>query len=120
MRIRAVSFFSCLAEPENQLGYVPFVIMPSGLTCLILIPIVCFSPERLVERVAAQPLATDVVIDKVQKIPALLNVVHQLVEGERPLRFILTGSSARKLRRGASNLLAGCLTELHMPYACNR
>jgi predicted AAA+ superfamily ATPase len=67
-------------------------------------------PERLIERIAAQPLATDVV----QKVPALLDVVHQLVEGARPLRFILTGSSARKLRRGAANLLAGRLTELHM------
>jgi len=71
-------------------------------------------PERLAERVAGQPQAVDVVIDEVQKVPALLNVVHSLVEGERPLRFILTGSSARKLRRGAANLLAGRLTELPM------
>lgn len=71
-------------------------------------------PERLQERIAAQPLLTDVVIDEVQKVPALLDVVHQLVEGDRPLRFILTGSSARKLRRGAANLLAGRLTEQHM------
>lgn len=71
-------------------------------------------PERLQERIAAQPLVTDVVIDEVQKLPALLDVVHKLVEGDRPLRFILTGSSARKLRRGAANLLAGRLTELHM------
>lgn len=71
-------------------------------------------PERLQERIAAQPQITDVVIDEVQKVPALLDVVHKLVEGERPLRFILTGSSARKLRRGAANLLAGRLTELHM------
>ncbi len=71
-------------------------------------------PERLIERVAAQPLVTDVVIDEVQKVPALLDVVHKLIEGERPLRFILTGSSARKLRRGAANLLAGRLTELQM------
>lgn len=71
-------------------------------------------PERLQERIAAQPLATDIVIDEVQKVPALLDVVHKLVEGERRLRFVLTGSSARKLRRGAANLLAGRLTELHM------
>ena len=71
-------------------------------------------PERLMERVAAQPSVTDVVIDEVQKVPALLDVVHKLIEGERPLRFILTGSSARKLRRGAANLLAGRLTELQM------
>ena len=71
-------------------------------------------PERLLERIDAQPLITDVVIDEVQKVPAILDVVHKLVEGDRPLRFILTGSSARKLRRGAANLLAGRLTELHM------
>lgn len=71
-------------------------------------------PERLMERVAAQPLVTDVVIDEVQKVPALLDVVHKLIEGDRPMRFILTGSSARKLRRGAANLLAGRLTELQM------
>ena len=71
-------------------------------------------PERLVERVAAEPQAVNIVIDEVQKVPALLDVVHKLVEGDRPLRFVLTGSSARKLRRGAANLLAGRLTELHM------
>ena len=71
-------------------------------------------PERLQERIAAQPLVTDVVIDEVQKVPAILDAVHKLVEGDRPLRFILTGSSARKLRRGAANLLAGRLTELRM------
>jgi predicted AAA+ superfamily ATPase len=71
-------------------------------------------PERLLERIDAQPLITDVVIDEVQKVPAILDVVHKLVEGDRPLRFILTGSSARKLRRGAANLLAGRLTELHL------
>jgi predicted AAA+ superfamily ATPase len=71
-------------------------------------------PERLLERVAAQPQAVDVVIDEVQKVPALLDVVHKMIEGDRSLRFVLTGSSARKLRRGAANLLAGRLTELHM------
>ena len=71
-------------------------------------------PERLLERIAAQPHAVDVVIDEIQKVPALLDVIHHLVESNRPLRFILTGSSARKLRRGAANLLAGRLTALHM------
>jgi predicted AAA+ superfamily ATPase len=71
-------------------------------------------PERLRELVAGQPQATDVVIDEVQKAPALLDVVHSLVESERQLRFVLTGSSARKLRRGAWNLLAGRLTETNM------
>ena len=47
-----------------------------------------------------------VVIDEVQKAPAVLNEVHRLIE-EKRLRFILSGSSARKLRRGGTNLLAG-------------
>lgn len=45
-------------------------------------------------------------IDEVQKVPQLLNLVHKLIE-EKKLRFALTGSSARKLKRGGANLLAG-------------
>lgn len=47
-----------------------------------------------------------VVIDEIQKIPALLDEVHRLIE-EKKRKFLLTGSSARKLRRGGANLLAG-------------
>jgi predicted AAA+ superfamily ATPase len=47
-----------------------------------------------------------VVIDEVQRLPALLNEVHRLIE-ERRIRFLLTGSSARKLRGGGVNLLGG-------------
>jgi len=47
-----------------------------------------------------------VVIDEVQKIPALLDVVHNEIEKHK-IRFALSGSSARKLRRGGANLLAG-------------
>ena len=47
-----------------------------------------------------------VIIDEVQKIPALLNEIHRLIERKR-LKFILTGSSARSLRRKGVNLLAG-------------
>ncbi len=47
-----------------------------------------------------------VVVDEVQRLPNLLNEVHRLIE-TRGLRFALSGSSARKLRRGGSNLLAG-------------
>ena len=65
-------------------------------------------PERLRERVAASPDAECVVVDEIQKVPELLDVVHQIIEspGSSP-RFALTGSSARKLRRGGVNLLAG-------------
>lgn len=47
-----------------------------------------------------------VVIDEIQKVPSLLDEVHRLIE-RKGWRFILTGSSARKLRRGGVNLLAG-------------
>ncbi len=48
-----------------------------------------------------------VVIDEIQRLPGLLNEVHLLIERNKKLRFIMTGSSARKLKRGAANLLAG-------------
>jgi predicted AAA+ superfamily ATPase len=47
-----------------------------------------------------------VVVDEIQRVPVLLNYVHLLIE-ERGVRFALTGSSARKLKRGGANLLAG-------------
>ena len=47
-----------------------------------------------------------VVIDEIQRVPELLNEVHRLIE-ERGVRFLLTGSSARKLKRDGVNLLAG-------------
>ncbi len=47
-----------------------------------------------------------VVIDEIQKMPELLNEVHRWIESS-PIKFALTGSSARKLKRGAANLLAG-------------
>lgn len=64
-------------------------------------------PERLREVVRAAPEAEVVVIDEVQKLPALLDVVHLLIESKTAPRFVLTGSSARKLRQGGVNLLGG-------------
>jgi predicted AAA+ superfamily ATPase len=72
-------------------------------------------PERLRERIAAEPGVSTVVIDEVQKAPQLLDVVHSLVEERSDLRFVLTSSSARKLRHGAANLLAGRLVAAQMP-----
>lgn len=66
-------------------------------------------PSRLGERLAALPpqtLARPIVIDEVQKAPALLDEVHRLIES-RGLSFLLCGSSARKLRRAGVNLLGG-------------
>jgi predicted AAA+ superfamily ATPase len=54
-----------------------------------------------------------VVIDEVQKLPALLDEVHRLIEARR-FRFVLTGSSARKLRRSGTNLLAGRARTIEM------
>lgn len=54
-----------------------------------------------------------VVIDEIQKIPALLDVVHHLIENEK-IKFALTGSSARKLKRGGANLLAGRAFVYHL------
>ena len=58
-----------------------------------------------------------VVIDEIQKIPALLDEVHWLIENRR-LTFLLTGSSARKLRRGHANLLAGRARRREMRPLC--
>ena len=64
-------------------------------------------PERLRERVEAEPRKKRVVIDEVQKAPQLLDVVHGLIEAASPRPFVLTGSSARKLKRTGVDLLAG-------------
>ncbi len=67
-------------------------------------------PERLRELVLGNRDRRDVVIDEVQRAPELLHVVHDLLEQPNAPRFVLTGSSARKLRRGGVNLLAGRAT----------
>lgn len=48
-----------------------------------------------------------IIIDEIQKLPELLDEVHDLIESDKSLRFILTGSSARKLKRKGANLLGG-------------
>ncbi|MDX2054916.1 MAG: AAA family ATPase [Polyangiaceae bacterium] len=63
------------------------------------------TPEALRQSLTARD--TLVVIDEVQRLPELLNEVHLLIERNKRLRFVLTGSSARRLRRGGANLLAG-------------
>ncbi|MCY4040053.1 MAG: ATP-binding protein [Gammaproteobacteria bacterium] len=64
-------------------------------------------PERLREILDAAPRATHVVIDEIQRVPELLSVIHAVLEAPSPPTFVMTGSSARKLRRGAANLLGG-------------
>jgi uncharacterized protein len=72
-------------------------------------------PERLKEIVAAQPGSKTIVIDEMQKVPELLPVVHGLIEMKKGWKFILTGSSARKLKRKGVDMLGGraLLCSLH-------
>lgn len=71
-------------------------------------------PQSLVNIVEALPAhVTHVIIDEVQKIPKLLDVVHHLIETTSK-KFILTGSSARKLKHGGANLLAGRAFVYHL------
>lgn len=68
-------------------------------------------PERIYEVVRAHPQKRQIVIVEVQKVPALLDVVHKIIEEDRhkKRKFILTVSSARKLKRTDVDLLAGRL-----------
>lgn len=64
-------------------------------------------PERLRELIEGNSEKRVIVLDEIQKIPTLLTVVHQMIEEKRGYQFILTGSSARKLKRTGVDLLAG-------------
>ena len=71
-------------------------------------------PQVLSEQIEARPDPSGwVVIDEVQKVPKLLDIVHSQIESTGT-RFALTGSSARKLKRGAVNLLAGRAFVYHL------
>jgi predicted AAA+ superfamily ATPase len=71
-------------------------------------------PELLYKELSAlSPEVKTIIIDEIQKVPKLLDVVHRKIE-ESSLRFVLTGSSARKLKLGSANLLAGRAAVLHL------
>jgi uncharacterized protein len=71
-------------------------------------------PQLFAQELAARKSASEwVIIDEVQKVPELLDSVHQLIESTHQ-KFILSGSSARKLKRGAANLLAGRAFVYHL------
>jgi len=63
-------------------------------------------PGQLADELRALAPGSWVIIDEVQRLPELLNEVHRFIE-ERQLRFVLCGSSARKLKRSGVNLLGG-------------
>jgi predicted AAA+ superfamily ATPase len=61
---------------------------------------------------------TVVIIDEIQKLPELLDEVHRLIEADKSLRFVLTGSSAHKLRKAGVNLLGGRARMVHFHPIC--
>ncbi|MCI0693859.1 DUF4143 domain-containing protein [candidate division KSB1 bacterium] len=64
-------------------------------------------PERIVELVRGNPEKKVIIVDEVQKAPEILSAVHSLIEEKIKKTFVLTGSSARKLKRTGIDLLAG-------------
>ena len=71
-------------------------------------------PSALAQLIAPLRRGDWVVIDEIQRIPALLDEVHRLYEQRRGIHFALSGSSARKLRRAGANLLAGRALQMQM------
>ena len=64
-------------------------------------------PERLIEYIGPLVDGKTVIIDEIQRAPGLLEVIHSLMDKRQGVRFIMTGSSARKLKRNASADLLG-------------
>jgi predicted AAA+ superfamily ATPase len=64
-------------------------------------------PETIYDLLAANPDINQVVIDEVQRVPGILTAVHDIIESESKRQFILTGSSARKIKRAGADLLGG-------------
>lgn len=71
-------------------------------------------PELLQKTVEANPDNRVIVIDEVEKVPEVLTIVHSLIEEKLNKQFILTGSSARKLKRAGVDLLGGRALLRHM------
>lgn len=88
------------AVPESQRLYINLLLAREE-------DIFARDPDQLIRRVRALgPSIKTVIIDEVQKVPKLLDAVHELIESTN-IQFILTGSSAKKLKAGGANLLAG-------------
>ena len=66
------------------------------------------NPDLLTELIAENSY-TKVIIDEVQKVPKILDIVQIEIEKNKNIQFVLTGSSARKLKKGMANMLAGRL-----------
>lgn len=104
---------SCFLWGPRQVGKTSLLsnLFPQSLTFDLLDPRLyeelTLNPSLLQERIlAAMPKQSPVIIDEIQKIPLLLDIVQLLIT-KKNIQFILSGSSARKLKRGAGNLLGG-------------
>ena len=123
-----MSYFTRLCEPIKSNSYFIFGARGTGKTSLIhrmlenqrvwdinLLDLAtedlyCRNPDLLYRQLLAKHAEFDwVFIDEIQKVPELLNVVHRAIESKefKSPKFAMTGSSARKLKRGSANLLAG-------------
>lgn len=78
-------------------------------------------PGFLLARLAADlPSGGIVSIDEIQRVPSLLNTIQFLIDEKKGYQFIMTGSSARKLKRGKANLLPGRIHTFELgPIAAN-
>lgn len=75
------------------------------------------APERLREIIDALPQGGTIIVDEIQRAPGLLPVIHSYIEKKKNIQFIMTGSSARKLRREVGNLLGGrALLQVMPPF----
>lgn len=111
--LKKLSDFSCFLWGPRQVGKTSLLekLYPDSLFFNLLDPKLyeefVLNPSLLQERILALPRnQSPVIIDEVQKIPKLLDVVQHLIT-KYGIQFILSGSSARKLKRGAGNLLGG-------------
>jgi len=64
------------------------------------------NPDRLSFLISGSSYK-NIIIDEIQKVPKLLDVIHKEIEKNKKIKFIMTGSNTRKLKRGQANLLAG-------------
>ncbi len=75
-------------------------------------------PERVSDLPINHPKSNCFIIDEVQKIPELLSNIHRLIEGNKTIQFILTGSSSRKLKKTGVDLLGGRALKKHFHPLC--
>lgn len=91
---------SIFAEDDDRYLWIDFLNLDTELKYKT-------DPQYLVKQYEASEIKPEwIIIDEVQKVPRILDAVHQLIEKYK-VNFALTGSSARKLKRAQSNMLAG-------------